>query len=289
MSTTLLEPAPTSLAQRLFVGRRRVLVDFCLVAVVYLVTSTPAMSNDTRASAAAAWNVANYGTLDFHAAGFEVTWHMADSPSGALLTDRFPGTFLVAVPFYWLLPVGGTTVSQVEAVPYGPSGIAAALLVAGGIVALVEVLRTVVTPGQALGSGLVVAFATPMWSVAGRALWTHSVGAAVLGIAVLAITRERWWLAGAALGWGVFARPTYAIMAAVLGIGLAWSRRAWGPVVGIGVPSAIGLASLSWYSHVYFGTWLPVAGYSTDRVDAMVGVRRPCSASSPGPSSWWEQ
>lgn len=284
-----LTPVPTDsrsgLADRLFVGRWRLAVVFCLVASVYLVTSAPTTINDTRATAAEAWNIANFGTMDFYAAGFDKTWHPVETTSGAMITNRFPGTFLPAVPFYWLLGSSVEGVEVVEDIPYGPAGVAAAVLVAIAVVAMIEVLREVVDDRLALAAGLVAAFATPVWSVAGRALWTHTVGIAMLSLALVAIVRERWWLAGGALGWAIFARPTYAIMAAVLGLGLGWMRRSVRPVLGIGIPSAAGMAALSLYTHRYFDSWLPVAGYNPGRVDAIVG-RAPALL---GQYTWSEQ
>lgn len=253
-------------------GRRRMVTLLCVLSLVYLVTSAPDMINDTRAAAAAAWNLATNGTLDVASVGFtEVAWGVVGA-DGGLYTDRFPGVFLPAVPFYWLAGAGTVVASDSATIPTQPAGVAAALMVAAAVVVLVEVLRSVVDERIALGAGLVAALATPVWSVAARALWPHSVGILVLGLALCAAVRERWWLVGAAMGWAVLTRPTHAVTAAAFGLFVAWSRRSWRVLVAIAIPSLIALAALSWYSHALFGTWLPVAGYDIGRVGSVLGA-----------------
>lgn len=260
-------------------------VQFCLLAMLFVVTSTPGMINDTRAAAAAAWNLGTNATLDFAVVGFDdVPWSVV-GVDGSLYTDRFPGAFLPAVPLYALVQDTDVDPTNPASIPLQPAGVTAALLVAAAAVVLTKVLEEVVDARTAMLASLVAVLATPVWSVAARALWTHTVGVLVLALAMLALARQRWWLAGTALGWAVLTRPTHAVTAAVIGLLVAWPRRSWRVLFAIALPSLAGLAVLSGYSRVLFGTWLPVAGYDAGRVTAVLGAEPALL----GEYTWFEQ
>lgn len=111
-------------------------------------------------------------------------------------------------------------------------------------------------------AALVFAFATPMWSVAANALWTHTV--TTLGITGMAWAsdRQRWWLVGVFGGIALWGRVHVSLIVAVLGLGLAYYHRRPAIAILVGGVSglAMGLATL-WTRWVY-GTWSPTGGYS---------------------------
>lgn len=160
----------------------------------------------------------------------------------------------MAVPLYWLLPKTYVLDGDAAYIPYNDVDVLAAMLVAGAVVLLIEVLREVVEPEMALGAGLLVGLGTPVWSVASAALWTHTVTILVLAVVLFGLARSRFLLSGGALGWAVFARPTMAFVALVLGLYLARSRRSPSTALKIGIPSSLGRtcivgvhACLLWY------------------------------------------
>lgn len=271
--------------ERFLFGRRRRVIVFLALSLVYLVTFGPYHVTDTLASSAAAWNVATNHTMDFASSGFDRMFWGVEGAGGGLITDRFPGTFLIAVPVYWLLPKTYVSNGELDQVPYEAGDVLAGLLIAGAVVVLIEVLRELVEPELALGAGLVIGLGTPVWSVASSSLWTHTVTLLMLAIALRALTSDRLLVAGGALGWAVFARPTIAFVALVIGVYLAIARRSVRPVLHIGLPSLLGAVALSVYSHRYFGTWLPAAGYRVDRVPAVLGL----GPALLGEFSWREQ
>jgi hypothetical protein len=77
-----------------------------------------------------------------------------------------------------------------------------------------------------------------------------------------AALRDRWWWAGMALAFAIMTRPHVALIALILGVGLAIHRRSWRPLFGIGVPSALGVALLTAWNRWMFGEWSVGGAYA---------------------------
>jgi alpha-1,2-mannosyltransferase len=88
--------------------------------------------------------------------------------------------------------------------------------------------------------------------------------------AALAASRDRWWLAGISIGIGMWARPHIGLVAAVIGLGMAWSRRAPIIAVALAVPTTLSLALLGAWNNYVFGSWNPLGAYSDHKVSAVV-------------------
>lgn len=246
---------------------------FVVLWVVYFATSTRdvALVNDPLSSTAAAWGLGTSGELVLPATWQDLPWR-AVTVDGDLASNRFPGPTLLGAPFYALLPVEAD-VSRAHDVPVVPAALAASFAAAAAMALLFLVLDRLVDDRRLAVSGaLVFALATPTWSVSSDALWTHAPAQFALVGAMLAASRSRWWLVGAAVGVAILSRPQLAVVAAVIGIWFAVRERSFRPAVQVGVTSALGLAAVSLYTQVLFGTWLPVAGYSRslDRVGTIV-------------------
>lgn len=268
-------------------GSRRHILLFVVLFILFGATANlgPVVFNDVRGTSAAAWNLATNGTLDFAEVGLEdVDWGV-EQPDGSVYSNRFPGAWLPAVPAYFVVPLDDEPVDHPNDVPIWPGSLTAAALVAAAMVVLHEVLRDEFQPRRALVVTLVAGLATPVWTLAADALWTHSAGVLVLALVMRSVQQERYVLTGAWLGYAITVRPTHALTALGLGLALALAQREWRRLPQIGVPSVLGVAALSVYSHAYFGTWLPVAGYDTERVGAIVGT----SEALLGEYSWSEQ
>lgn len=282
MALTLRERAVDPLT-----GPRRKLLLFWLFFVLFAVTSNldGANFNDVRATSAAAWNLGTNGTVDFAEVGFESVPWGREQADGSLYTDRFPGAWLPAVPVYALVSLFSEPVDDPAEFPLWPASLTAAALVAAALVVLHEVLRDEFSKGRALGVTLTVGLATPVWTIAADALWTHSSGVLVLALVMRGLQTERYVVAGAWLGYAITVRPTHALTALGIGVALAAAHRHPARLLQIGVPSALGLGAMSLYSRALFNTWLPVAGYSTERVGAVLGTSEALLAEY----SWPEQ
>lgn len=252
--------------------RRLILFTFFLVLFSSTISWGLRVNIDSISSAATAWNLAQNGTLDFAEIGMEDIYWGVEVEDGSVYTNRFPGNWLPAVPAYLIAPGIDGDVGERNEVPIWPSSLTAAALVAAAAVVLNELLREDFAPRKALAITFVAACGTSVWTVAADALWTHSSGVLVLAAAMLSMRRGRYWFAGAWLGYAMTIRPTHAFTALGIGVALAIGQREWRRLAQIGIPSGVGLAALSVYSQVLFGTWLPTAGYTSRRVGSILGL-----------------
>ena len=242
---------------------------FLSTFLVYAATMSPAIVNtDVAANSLAAWRLAHTGQpwmdgLDLHEDGKVI--HYGEGRAGHMVTTRTPGQIWAAAPFY----VGSTT--DQDDLTFARSGLAAAFLTAGAVALMFSgLLRQTGRWQLALGGTAVFAFATPVWSVSANALWTHPV--TLLGIcgAVWALPRERWWWTGIWFGVAMTGRVHVALIAAVVGLALAWTRRSPTIAVRIGIPTTISLAVLAAWSRYVFGSWDPRGAYAGHEIGSMV-------------------
>ena len=115
-------------------------------------------------------------------------------------------------------------------------------------------LRRAVTDSRtALACTLVVAFGTGLWVNASAELWAHGPDVFWLTLSMLALQRDRQWLAGAWLCPVIWTRPHLALLAASVGVVLAVARRSVLPLLRVGVPSLLGLSALLLWNNWLFG------------------------------------
>ena len=242
---------------------------FLATFLIYSATISPAIVNtDVAANSLAAWRLAHTGQpwmegLDLHEDG--KVMHYGEGRDGHMVTTRTPGQIWAAAPFY----VGST--EKQEDLTYARSGLAAAFLTAGAVALMFSgLLRQTGRWRLALGGTAVFAFATPVWSVSANALWTHPV--TLLGIcgAVWALPRQRWWWAGIWFGVAMTGRLHVALIAAVVGLALAWYRRSPRIAFRIGIPTTISLGVLAAWSRYVFGSWDPRGAYANHAIESMV-------------------
>ena len=157
------------------------------------------------------------------------------------------GGWLFGAPFYAVL-------GDPQAFSLGPGAVGASVITALGVLWMFLALYRLVAPAIATSAAAVYAFGLPTWSVSADGLWTHTLTQTAIAGAALAAARSNLALAGLAIGIGAFGRAHLLVVAAVLGIGLALSRRDWRPVVQVGAGSSLGLALLIALNAAVYGT-----------------------------------
>ena len=176
-----------------------------------------------------------------------------DAPNGHVVITRAPAAVIAGLPAYWL--------TQPDSMTVLPGAITAALLTALAVLLMYLALLHLMRRRHALPAAAAFAFTTPIWSVAANGIWPHTI--TVLGIALTAwaAAREKWWTVGLGGVLMLWARPNAAIIAAILGLGLAWRRRDISIALRTGLPGLASLLPLSLWTHWVSGSWNPTALY----------------------------
>jgi hypothetical protein len=235
---------------------------------------------DTLTNAITAWSIGMTGSpiLPDHAAATHpdyvgnVGW-IVDSPRGPI-SQYPPGAALTAAGLYamWdqpmtLVEISGTNRPGVPPLtlplpPAAPARVTAILFtaLAAALVSL-SIRSCGGTALQATASGLTIGLATGYWSVASTQLWQHGpASAAVAGGVYCALTR-RYLSAGVAFGLAIVVRPHLAVIAAVIGLGIAAGSRSVGPAAKIALASGVGLASVLGFNWWVWGELTVSGGY----------------------------
>ena len=187
---------------------------------------------------------------DYYAVGcFDRTWQYPATacPSGELRYYYPVALSVIAAPVVAVFDavVGAGRPTNVTEI------LTASVFAAAAAVVMMEIgLLTLPWP-KALAFALVFAFATPMWSVATRALWQHGPSALCNALVLWLVLRRGSSLAmGALMALAYFLRPTNVVPELLLVGWLVMERRqrVWPLFVGAG---AVGLVfvSLSWMNY----------------------------------------
>lgn len=233
------------------------------VGLVYAASATwtGSASIDVQTTALEAWQWATSGQpwLD----DLNLRWESENGalpPSGqlvegreGLVTSRTPGVVLAAVPAY--------LIAGSDSAILAPSTAVAVLLTTMAVAAMFLALDTLTRRPVAIGATLAFALASPTWSVSADALWTHSLTQVGIAGAALASSRGRWWLAGAALGIAILGRSHMAIVALVLGLGVAFAYRRPCVAVQVGIPSIAAVAMTLAVNRYRYGSASLAGGY----------------------------
>ncbi|HET7389001.1 MAG TPA: hypothetical protein VFJ19_20325 [Nocardioidaceae bacterium] len=256
------------------------LIVFVVSLAIYVPTvARSTVNTDVAANSMAAWRLAHTGKpwmdgLNLHESG-EVS-HYGVGADGHIVTTRTPGQIWAATPFYLGSPSAQPSPGGTPVPPTGffRSGLAAAMMTAAAMALLFLALRRHLTTAAALGATAVVAFTTPVWTVSANALWTHPLTVLAIAGAAYGARRKQWWAVGIWLGIGMLGRAHVAVIAAIVGLGMAWHERSLKPAVRVAIPTLVSLLVLSVWDHFVFGTWDPRGAYSGHTFGSMVpGVR----------------
>ena len=233
---------------------------FGLLAVLYTATVNPAPSPDAWTAGFAARHIAMTGDPVPDIADFPLlddnvireTW-IVRTADGREAVGRAPGVIAASVPAYAV--ARPATVSPV------PAAVTAALLSAAAVVMFFLLLRDRLGTRRSLVAAALLGVGTPVWSVSADAMWPHTL--TTLGIVgtAWAADRGRWWLVGAFGGVMLWGRLHAALVCAVVGLGLAWSRRRPAVAWRVGVVAVASLALASVWTRWMYGSWDPTSGY----------------------------
>lgn len=202
--------------------------------------------NDATAAAWPAWALVHHGTIRLEGVtGLpDIAWFQ--EVNGHLVSDRMPGVILIGVPAQFVL-------AWTDVRPIIPAVLTAAVVSALAVGTVAVVLRRAgVSRRFAMTGALVLALGTGLWTTASTELLTHGPDALWLSLFMLALTRHRYLLAGAAIAPALLTRPHLALVAATVGLWLGWRERSPRPLISIGVPSvaAVGLL-VAWNAWVF--------------------------------------
>jgi hypothetical protein len=222
---------------------------------VYAATATwtsDGQTRDTRGTALPGWSLVENGSIELSEFSSLDAW-IVETDDG-WFSNRSPGLIAVASVGYLL------TAPLTDGFSYWPSTMMAILMSA---TAVVLVART----AKKLGADwsfwpiVIVGLASSVWSIAADQLWPHGPASMFLGLTVWGLATGRNWLAGTALGLALLVRPPVAVMALVIGVGLALYRKSAKPLFQIGVPTTIAAAVYLAYNWLIFGSLSPAAAY----------------------------
>ncbi|WP_210648762.1 hypothetical protein [Nocardioides sp. SYSU D00065] len=233
---------------------------FVAVAGLYVLTVNPAPSPDAWSADFAARHIALTGDpvpdiSDFPLLDDNIireTW-IVETADGREAVGRSPGVIAAVVPAYAL--ARPTTVSPL------PGAVTAALLSATAVLLFFLLLRRRIGTRRALVAAGLLGVATPVWSVSADAIWPHTL--TTLGIVgtAWAADRRRWWLVGVFGGVMLWGRLHAALVCAVVGLGVAWSRRRPAVAARVGAASLLALVLASAWTRWMYGSWDPTSGY----------------------------
>lgn len=245
-----------------------VVLFLALFTVFAATASRDHMHIDAHAATVEAWHLAATGSPWLEGdlnESMASNKFIAEAPNGHVVAQRMAGPVILGVPFYWVL----NNSPSPEDFSFVPGGLAASFFMAIASVLLFLSLRHRLGERVAIAATLVFALATPTWSISSEQLWTHT--ATQLGIAGAAYgaARRSWWLVGVFLGVGMLGRPHIALVAALVGLGVAVSRRDVRPAVQVAVPTLAALGLLAVWNHWMFGVW-GIEGAYAGRAEAVV-------------------
>lgn len=178
-----------------------------------------------------------------------------------------PGTSLLSLPWVAAMDLGGKSVLDtegrydLEAERRVGADLASILMAALAVVHL-SMAAILLPRSWALAVALGAAFATPLWSIASRSMWSHTWLVLLLGIVLRMLLAHEVrgrplnpLLLGTLLSWMYIVRPTAAI--SILGVTLYVLASQWRRLPALVATGLLWLSAFVLYSLHHFGTLLP--------------------------------
>ncbi len=219
--------------------------------------------NDIFYVAEPAYALAVHGTLNLDTLPAFPSFPWLIQVAGHFRSDRFPGAILLAVPFYAVFRIGEFDL--------WPSALAGATLTAIAIALMHRTLLTLVNRRIALGSAVVLALGTAMWSVAADGIWTEGPTMLGLALAMWGLSTGRRWAIGVGFVTAVMSRPHAGIFAVVSAIWNGVQRR-WKTAIVCAIGVALGLFGVLLWNKINGNQWTLLIGSYTGRASAAVNT-----------------
>jgi hypothetical protein len=248
------EPTAPSAQRR---NRLAVVIGTLAVTLLFALTATWGAEGQTRDSLGAAlpgWSLVERGTLDLTDYSDYDAWLVETSKGW--FSNRAPGLIAVSAIGYL---VSSPFTSDLT---FWPATLMAVLM-SGIAVGLLASAARHLGVTWAFWPVIIVGAGTALWGIASDQLWPHGPVACMIALAVWSLAKDRNWLAGVSLGIALLIRPPVAVVAAVLGVGLAICRRSLRPLIQLGLPAAIAAGVYLIYNKFIFDSWSPVASYNS--------------------------
>lgn len=196
------------------------------------------------------------GTLDL--AGLphhELRWYFEQD--GAIYSDRFPGAIFHLVPGYWV-----ATRLGIHAFSLLPSAATTGLVTAAAALVPSKADTQVLPTARAVWVATVfTGLVTGAWSLAAYAPWSHTLNLLLVALALLALNKDSWLIAGLSFGLAVATRTTMAVAALAVGVALALAHGSLTPQLKVGVGCVPGVALLFIYNGLLSGRSGPSNGH----------------------------
>jgi len=257
---------------------------FIPLSILYISTATLSSHNhiDPLTNALTGWHLGMTGSVVMpeHAAATaddqygNVAW-IVETEHGPV-SHYPPGAAALTAPLYRLSGepmtdwyVQGLNRPDAEAILFPlPSGAPAAITAALATAAAMGLLAAAipyagVSKMVAVGAGYVAGLGTTMWSTASDALWQHGPASLWLALGIYFAARSHLWWAGFSFGAAIITRPPTALIAAAIGLTIAWSQRSVLPAVKVAAGSLVGLGGLLWYNWWLWGRLTVTGGYGS--------------------------
>lgn len=241
-----------------------------VVALLYLATAGYGVANrDPYSAGVGGYVLAQTGEpwVDPVVGDIDVDYAWLTDSGSHQVVARSPGVIVAAVPSYVVARAFGMNSFSIV-----PQAVTASLLAALASALLYLTLRRDLGRRMAIGTSLAFALTTPMWSVAGDALWTHAVTVPALAGLAWSASRERWWLVGLFGGIALWGRLHTALIVLIVGVGMALVRRDPRILIKVGLPSGAAMFLAGVWSHWMYGTWSPSGPYGGTQTVARVGT-----------------
>ena len=228
---------------------------FCLYLATGNLSPAEGQVTDVTAAALPAWQLAQHGSTDL-SAWRHLAWvvHI----NGHWVSNRFPGTVLWAVPFYWLLGTPGR-------VTLYPAAVAAATASAIAMAVVFLVLREFCSRRVSVVASLLLALGTATWTVSADTLWTHGPDQLALSVAALGLARRRYALTALGCVAAILIRPHTVVIAAIIVAWLVLGKRQYRNGLLVAAGAAVGgLLMIAYNAHTFGGSHLISGGYIVD-------------------------
>lgn len=226
------------------------------LTVLYALTATWSYLDqnvDVLAAGLPGWRMATEGSWFLDDFAGSNPWLVQGS--GGIVSDRPVGlvaaaalAHLVALPF----TTGFTGV---------PITVLAVIVTSAAVVIIGYVVDRLAGRRVGLAAATAIGLGASSWPISSSQLWPHGLNQLWLALALLSLSKGKHWLAGAFLGMGILTRPPLAVAAAVIGVGLAITRKSRGPLFTVGIPSVVAVGLLVAYNSALFGTPSLSGGY----------------------------